>query len=371
MHLKHNVHTSCFILGHLSSCGLAIIITVMTVLFFSLMLLASTVKPIPFHPRCLRKSYDGFETNLYLVHDGKGWQQSELDILERIAIKYTQCDIELLILREDNCTNHKEHQLVKHKFIRPKRQTKEVGKHKHKLPHNKTNRILDLEINIGAKSLLKAFLERRRRLNSTISTTSTTPTSIPHLPNIHDVLNKFPTIIVKNTTKTNFFATTPLYNTWKNLNKETLNFAARILKLWENGGISFELPSSGNNTNITIYHKESLIPKNFTAVTIGTTITTKMLDKNATNEETKLIRSMIDIGYTSFRNLPEGLVTVDEEGIHMESKTICHAFFGEALVQLKHANNITTVPEIIKNTLKSFCVRGAVDSEYCNSINPK
>ncbi|GJQ71882.1 hypothetical protein Trydic_g2995 [Trypoxylus dichotomus] len=360
--------------GHLSSCGLAMVVVVLTVLFFFLMLLASAVKPPinSFHPRCFRRSYDDIDTNLFLVHDDSVWQRDELDTLERIAMKYRQCDIELLILRKENSTCLKEriNRKPKRQLVRPKRQTREMRKFVH--PQNRSGEKINLNINVGARNLLKAFLERRRHLNITSSQVINSTTSIPYLPNVNDVLAKFPGITVKNMTETDFFSATPLYNIWKNLNKETLNFAARVLKLWENGGITFEIPHTEGNDSTTGDYQYETLEENSTTFSTSTVGTTKIIQRNISSKKpNKILKNMIDIGYTSFRNLPEGLVTVDEEGIHMETKTTCHAFFGEALVQLKSANNITTVPELIKNTLKTFCVRGAVDSEYCSSINSK
>lgn len=363
-----------FILGHLSSCGLAIVVVIMTIFFFFLMLLASTIKPVTntLHPKCLRRSYTDLETNLFLIHDDSVWQQNELDILENILVKYTQCDIELVILRTENSTFHEKRSVAKYK-LKPSRIKRKTNQHlKPTVLKNKDEEKIDLNINVGAKKLLKAFLERRRHLNTTLHDTLSSTTNIPHLPNIGDIVIKFPRVTVKNMTESEFFDDTPLYNVWRKLNKKTLTFAARILRLWENGGISFEIPQIKNSENVTNYYNYESVQTNFsTNVTIANVSTKILWEDISSAEENKLLLNMINIGYTSFYNLPEGLVTVDEEGIHMETKTTCHAFFGEALIQLKHSDNISTVPEIIRNTLKTFCLRGAVDAEYCNSVKSK
>lgn len=336
------------------------------------MLIASSIKPVTnnLHPRCIRRGYDSFETNLFLVHDDSSWQQNELDVLENILLKYQQCGIELLILRKENSTYEDKSKHVKYGFhpLRPKRQTK--GRRR-STPRNKTEPKLDLNINIGAKKLLQAFLERRRHLNvSAVSTLSSSTASVPHLPTINDIIIKFPRMVVTNISESKFFEDSPLYSVWRNFNKDTLIFAARVLKLWENGGISFAIPCPKKNDNVTEFYKyehvQNISTSTATSVEINTTVSKEITPKEDVYAN-NLLKNMIEIGYSSFHNLPEGLVTVDEEGIHMETKTTCHAFFGEALVQLKHADNATTIAKIIKSTLRTFCLRGAVDSEYCNS----
>ncbi|XP_071054177.1 uncharacterized protein [Onthophagus taurus] len=355
--------------GYISSCGLSMIIFTLTLIFLFLMILACSMKPNEhyLHPRCIKRSFDDDkDIKIYLVHNEDKWEKDQLDILEEILVKFNQCHVELITF--DDCMEYPEIEEKINSKQRPKRHVKDLN------GANSKNE--ELSINVGAKNLLQIFREKTKKYSKIFSsnknintslnpffaqTTQTTSTETPK--SLNTILKTYPQLKLTKTTKKEFFEYSPLYDSWKNMNQHTLNFAARVLKLWDNAGISFKFPDITDNSE-DHKHKNSL---NYYKYNVQDT-TNVPPKESKDKDDFKIIETMVETGYESFKKLPDGLVTVDEEGIHMETKTTCHAFFGEALNQLKRVEENSNIKKIIQDTLKTFCVKGAVDSEYCNSV---
>lgn len=185
----------------------------------------------------------------------------------------------------------------------------------------------DFDINIGSKNLLKMLMKRKYEVNRT--SLQTTTTQEPKITDVKTLKEKYPKMIFKNLTAVTFFQRTPLHRYFYLFPEEMQTFAARVLLLWDYSGLSFDVEGTD-----------------------------------------KKVRDLIEVGLKTFGDLPEGIVTVDDEGLHMETKTTCHAFFGEMIANLKILGRSAKISEVIKRTLKSFCLRGAVDAKYCENMRP-
>ena len=334
-----------FITGYVSSCGLTMVLIAVTTLLIFMMFLATMCTPIENRPRprCRRNPGPATESLLFLVHHENNWKQNQLDALESIAEKYTECAIELTLLNDGNSTlmGNIENSLKENRSWPSTKSKRYIATAVTKKLPTTMKKYSNMDINIGAKKLLQNFLFGRKHLAVPNKTQELTQTLAFNPPTIHNLLKRFPGIIVKNMSTKDFFAKSPLFATWQHLNNKTALFAVRVLKLWEFGGISFELPGDFNDSS-------SL---NFSSL-----------------DEDRIVKNLINVGYSSYKTLPEGLVTVDERGLHMETKTTCHAFFGETLATLRSSNATATVYDVIKKTLKVFCAKGAVDWSYCKGI---
>lgn len=178
-------------------------------------------------------------------------------------------------------------------------------------------------------------------------TTTTTAT-------LDDIRQKHPKIFVERLSYEDAFRNSPLYNTWRNLNDHMRLFAIRVLDLWQYAGLSFELPDDHDDR-----YKYETDSNNSTPGVVE-------IDTEAPGNAEKLGK-FIQMGFSSYSKLPEGVVTVDDEGLHMETKTSCHAFFGEVLMALRKANRSDNPTDILKKTLAVFCMKRAVDPKYCRA----
>ncbi|KAF2898188.1 hypothetical protein ILUMI_07992 [Ignelater luminosus] len=366
-------------------------------------------------------------TLIHLVHGPTPWMQSQLDALEEIAQNYPGFHIELIVVQnevnyvntEDKSANkeptqpgysdgqhnkHKPTETTKHvqenntspttleshtksenpiKVTHPEelKRVKRIKRHsKHKQNANRKKKYypwekIQLNINIGTRKLLKMFLnhkvfedpfgEGRRHKKGAFQSQTQLSTNLPLVHGIQDLIKMHSNIHMKNSTYEEIFKHSPLHFSWQNLNQITRLFAVRVLQMWNFAGITFDLPEF-------LKTPESLktIPINNTKAPINdksNTTNTSSVQKSFAENEGKYKRLII-VGLPSFEQLPEGLVTVDDNGLHMETKTICHAFFGEILINFKGATLETMPADIIKRTLKTFCKRGAVDTDYCKNI---
>lgn len=185
-----------------------------------------------------------------------------------------------------------------------------------------------MDINIGSKIMLLMLKNRKKRFS-----TKKMNATESHLQeaDISKLLERHPKIILNRLTYQDVFTNTPLGDVWPYLKQPNRVFATRALLLWQFGGSSFALPETSD-----------------------------------TNRKQRIQR-LISSGDESFRSLPNGVVTIDDEGLHMQTKTACHAFFGEIIAKLRAAKG-DSVEDIIRGALGVFCKRGAVDSGYCASI---
>ncbi|KAJ8976581.1 hypothetical protein NQ317_010745 [Molorchus minor] len=107
----------------------------------------------------------------------------------------------------------------------------------------------------------------------------------------------------KNTTYNEIFFVSPLYAYWPYFNEDLKIFAVRTLQLWQYGGISFDLKPALKAHN----------PKNNTSKDVDSILNKKLLNFIITEKN-------------NYEKLPTGVVTADDEALHMESKIPCHAF---------------------------------------------
>lgn len=366
-------------------------------------------------------------TLIHLVHGPTPWMQSQLDALEEIAQNYPSFHIELIVIQNeinfisnDDKSVSKEHEQPgyfqgPHNEDKPSETTKQIQENntspstletyaksgnstnvthpeelkrvkrikrhsKHKQNTNRKKRFypwekIQLNINIGTRKLLKMFLNRKvfeqpfvkghRQKKEASHSRTQISTTLPLVHSIQDLIKMYSNIHMKNSTYEEIFKHSPLHFTWHNLNQITRLFAVRVLQMWNFAGITFDLPEFPKTPE-----SMKAIPIDNTKVSVNNksnTTNTSSVQKSFTENEGKY-KKLIIVGLPSFEQLPEGLVTVDDNGLHMETKTICHAFFGEILINFKGSTLETMPADIIKKTLKTFCKRGAVDSDYCKNI---
>ncbi|KAB0793302.1 hypothetical protein PPYR_12922 [Photinus pyralis] len=282
---------------------------------------------------------------IHLVHGPNRWTPAQLEALDQIAKNSQQFQIELILIRPeiDPPSNIVKRDVMKARNVTyPKHEStsspralvkkvisstaREVVNPKLKV-YEKPRKALEPSFNMAKKNLL-AMLGMKKRSKKTTSK----PVVLQRKARtLEDIIDAYPNILVITTTFEKVFSHTPLYFTWQNTNLETRLFAIRVLQLWNFAGISLTLPSDLHSP-----------PKAGNTVTI----TRKAL----------------------LEDLPSGLVTVDDEGSHMQTKSTCHAFFGELLMVLAKATPATKPADVIRKTLHKFCLKGAVDGNYCDTI---
>lgn len=141
---------------------------------------------------------------------------------------------------------------------------------------------------------------------------------------------------VKVTNCSTYFNNTPLSMCWGNYNQSVLNFAARTVRLWQDGGVSFDL----QNTN----------PRNSASSTV-------QVDSQGVHPIENLTLE-----------IPDGGALIDFKGYVMGTKMPCHSVF-EQLVWKLRTNCFkagVSVEKIIRESLGGFCKKGMVQSEVCD-----
>lgn len=199
---------------------------------------------------------------------------------------------------------------------------------------------------MGTKRLLEILLHQK--LNKTNNISNRT---VEKSLKFEDILDKYPKIALKTTTMEKMFNNTPLKMNYKLFDNDLQLFSVRVLQLWQYGGLSFDLYSTKmQNYKKIIINSEDLSNK-----------TTKMDPKEN-------IRNYLKHERFIYENLQENVLTADDYGFHMESKTPCHAFFGEILMQLRVLQTNVSVKEILRRSLKSFCKYSIPDRRLCNRM---
>lgn len=272
------------------------------------------------------------KTKIFLAHSNDPFNQNELDSIEEMIKYYPSCEIQITIYYNDEFYNKTTENTTIATILREKRSvTTESQINPDKITHKNTS----------TGYLLDFFIQQNRRRKNKRKIIVEKITTKPKLQTLNDLLSKYNNIICHNLSMEYIFENSPLYMVYKKFTPQLTTFAIRTLQLWDYGGISFALPET-YDVSISLH--------------------------NADDDESIKILKLIELGYNSYKKLADGLVTIDDEGLHMETKTTCHSFFGEMIQFLRHSVEGTTIQQIIKLTLKSFCNRGAVDSDYCNNL---
>lgn len=262
---------------------------------------------------------------VHFVHGSDAWSKIQIDVLESVLQKYDARNVHLVVVGYNKSIEEDTPLSISASTAYPT--VKRI--------------VLKKRENVGKKiKILKVFEVKRepRRKRRSLSKPTQQKT-------LRDILRLYPDIVLETLNYTEAFYNSPLINTWQNLNEKTRLFAIRTIYLWQYGGLSFDLLEENY--------------KDFSRYKYNT---------NQEANETSSIESVVALGLTAFRKLPKGVVTIDDKGWHMESKTSCHAFFGDMLMNLRRATTDVAPEEIIKRTLKVFCKKGGIDSGYCSSV---
>ncbi|XP_066153136.1 uncharacterized protein [Euwallacea fornicatus] len=376
---------------HISPCWtttllVSLIFFMMALLIFSSMVPSSSIRV----PRC---SYSNLEPlgnrTIHLVHSSGNWNKEQLSALERIKREYKGFAVRLVLLQSNSNKNTNtspsnypevERRLMPTSLVTQapenktaKKISKEVGKSVLvRRKRHRTDQMSSFGIGFGVKSLLDMFLgnkadigkrssnEINELLNPTEHVTFTTQS--PRPKTLDEVLGDIPDLIIRNATPREIFSKSPLHHYWGKFTPELLIFAARILGLWKYGGISFKI--DGGNAG----REENDLKKFFVAP--GNTL--QALESSPSGltlppHEDKLMDFILK-GKKSFEGLPNEVVTADDQGFHIFTKSPCHVFFGEILVNLKRSKGDETPKQIIQKSLKVFCRHAAVGNNYCRHL---
>lgn len=382
------------ILDHVTSCWVTSIFCGLTLFILTMLLLAATSQHRihTLKPRCIGSHiYNDHRmdnTTIHLIHHAADtWSSSELNTLDDIAQNYPQCKIHLVIINNerersnfihklptvtaksvtDSSSNATTSKLLVDKSVQNKRKKRSKRSKKTQRKKRKMDKVvtqpedLELNINVGPQNLFNLLLNRKRfeHLNSTtpIATETSLITSPNPMSNIDELLEKYPQIFTEHVTYNEVFRNSPLFFSWRRLNKRSRLFAIRVLYLWQYAGISFDLP----------HHHEQNLTNNAYKTINATSERVEISISNHQSPEVELA-NLVALGYADFKKLPEGVVSIDEEGLHMETKTSCHAFFGELLMELRKSNEKGSPASMIKKTIVVFCKKRAVDPRYCANI---
>lgn len=324
-------------------------------------------------PRCIPKDEISNDT-IHLVHTShaENWQPFEVNLFERIAENYPKYKIHLILIQE-NARKSKfrlgRHILEKVEHLNLSRTTEKASsilteeKETTKTEVKRKKRKIDdfrLSINMSAKRLLDILLHGKSPIaNDTgkvevVRTSRSAEQTTERIKTLDDLLKIHPNIILDNTTYSHIFYMSPLYAYWPFLNADLRVFAVRVLQLWQYGGISFDLsPTINQLENVTT--SNDLVNKTNDEKEIDAIFNRKLLNFIITEKK-------------NYEKLPTGVVTADDEALHMESKIPCHAFFGEILMNLRRAQDNTTVKDILQESLKVFCKHSAANKKYCDTI---
>ncbi|GLV34949.1 hypothetical protein CBL_09429 [Carabus blaptoides fortunei] len=101
--------------GQLAGCWTTTVMFGLIIIFMSLLILLSTLKPMyHVHPRCLRDAANFYaDKRIHLVKNGREWNQEQLDILKLIADTYPDYVIHNIILETSMHKYLEKHEIVK------------------------------------------------------------------------------------------------------------------------------------------------------------------------------------------------------------------------------------------------------------------
>ncbi|KAK5641429.1 hypothetical protein RI129_009976 [Pyrocoelia pectoralis] len=363
--------------GQVASCWVTAMLIGLSIILVSIVMITFAIHPgiQNLTAKCKRSHAEikNDSSIVHLVHGPNRWTKIQLNTLEQIAQSNPQQQIQLILIHneigslpniaerdvthilqiDNNLTYPKKNDLKRDVTTSTSQTPVTQPSTKKIIPSPRHETVTPklkiygsprkaFEFSIGAKKMFQMFIKQKRSQKTTIKP-EVTNTKAYQIRTLWDIVKIYSNIKVINTSFEEVFKNTPLYYTWQNTNMETRLFAIRILQLWNFAGISFSLASNE--------FRYLNVPENNSTVL-------KSLKPN----------SVTTIGVTGLRDLPAGLVTVDDEGLRMETKTTCHAFFGEILIGLTKATPVTKPSDLIRETLQLFCSKAAVDAKYCDEI---
>ncbi|KAK9888271.1 hypothetical protein WA026_000534 [Henosepilachna vigintioctopunctata] len=363
--------------GYLSSCWFSSMVSILA-LGSMFILLVTALSTYRFHriPRCIVGDNPLLDNStIHLVHGPEVWNQHQLDMIEKIIQVFPNHRIHLILIKRQLSSDlfneigtSKIEDLTSMQIstvnTSPSRKLLALPED----PVEKTNGIFgkeDAATDANDSLFGWPFFDPRDFINSFLKKSVRRPVRNRHttvrplkITNIAALLLKYPSIFVEILTFEEAFQKSPLYLTWHNLNDETKIFALRTLQLWQYGGLSFDLIQTKNMSEAYSMTTENIVisTENYKSIEINSTETkdTQQETHEKDAERHNYVDSLLYLGYSNFRMIPGGIVTLAENGCHMETKSACHSFFGEILSNLKSATMYTSPEDTIKEALKYF-----------------
>ncbi|XP_044759325.1 uncharacterized protein LOC123317039 [Coccinella septempunctata] len=365
--------------GYLSTCWVSSLVFILAILsmFVLLMTALSTYK---FHriPRCIAGENPMLDNStIHLVHGTDPWNQQQLDMVEKVIQVFPNHRIHLMLIKRQTYSNVFEEVPISIPTDKPSTPspTAQTASSRKLLrlfddPIEKTNSGLfgkdDMAGDLNSEPLLgwpffdprdfiNTFLKRSMR-KPILKSRSTTVKPFK-VTSIAALLLRYPAIFVETLTFEEAFEKSPLFLTWHHLNDETKIFAIRVLQLWQYGGLSFDLVRTKNMSEAYSPTTENILVTTDNGAIENSTLSkevNKDIQDKENDESNTYVDSLLYLGYSNFQMIPGGIVTLAENGCHMETKSACHSFFGEILFNLKYASRLTTPEDIIKGALKYF-----------------
>lgn len=323
---KHVFEVNILFADNLTPCWLLSLLCGLFLLLITLLALSAATRNNVLYEhehqlsrRCIgSRLYDYKKINnetVHLVHDSDAWTKKQFAVVEGVLQNYEPRKVHLVVFG--------------------------LNKSFEITTTTATESTINTTAAVKKRSLKKAVVKKVKIKKEPRRKRRSLPKAKSPQKTIYDVLRAYPDVVLETLNYTEAFKNSPLYNTWQNLNEKTRLFAVRAIYLWQYGGISFDLLDE-NYENLSRY-------------------------KYTANNKTS-VENVIVLGLTAFKTLPKGIVTIDDKGWHMESRTSCHAFFGDMLMNLRKSHRDVTPEDIIKKTLDVFCRKGAIDSGYCSTV---
>ncbi|KAH1016028.1 uncharacterized protein LOC109537850 isoform X2 [Dendroctonus ponderosae] len=361
-------------------------------------------------PRCTHSNPEELSNKtIHLVHQSSDWSQEQVNFLEKIKSEYQGYDVHLVLVRQPSIKGkdlkkHSHHiEKVRnrnlsvpvnrtfnsiagiHSVLLGMKRAKRSKKNARALRRKKRGHedSSSMGLGLGVKYLLDILL--RSKIESTnviMKKRSNDSKPLPDMFNLtdlfsiitpkprpktlEDIIDDFPGLTVKNATAEEIFFKSPLQHSWAKFNSDLLLFAVRAMYLWQYGGLSFKVDGNGGDgAEWENVEKFSVAP----VVTLQNLDHTsiQMVPHEVSTRNDKLHKFIL-AGRTTFENMPQEVVTADDEGLHIFTKSPCHAFFGEVLGYLRRARGDETPKMIIRKSLKVFCKYAAVGNNYCRNL---
>ncbi|XP_028134140.1 uncharacterized protein LOC114329294 isoform X2 [Diabrotica virgifera virgifera] len=200
----------------------------------------------------------------------------------------------------------------------------------------KQSNILQRMKDIKDTQLLLNMLMRGMFMDiKTTESTTAQSTTDKAIKNVEDLGGIYPKISYENISYNETFFGTPLQTSYKYINEKLQIFAVRVLQIWQYGGLSFDLQNADKADLKHLISKESTHHHDF-----------EITEKDS-------------------RNVWVNTVSVDDQAFHLESKIPCHVFFEQILMILRGADQFTTVQDVMKKAIRSFCLHYPVNRENC------
>ncbi|XP_057658043.1 uncharacterized protein LOC130894980 isoform X1 [Diorhabda carinulata] len=317
--------------NYISSCWIATALSAL-IFFMMILLVLSTITAASLRvPRCAASPRtDNTTIHLVHVHDSFHPDNRSVKFIREIMGLYPDYDMRLLEIYDKKRHDYNLESMSTEMNIEENssiiENTSASG-----VSTSKRQKILKRRKEIeDAQMLLNMLLHARLvDINEPVKTTPKSMSSTKKsVETIEKLIDDYPKITYKNTTYPEAFSDSPLYPHYLIMDDKLKVFAIRVLQIWQYGGISFDI----ENPNLDLHERHFVIP-----------------EKVANGDEF------------------EETVVVDEKASRLESKVACHAFFGQILMILRKADKHTTVNEIMRRTIKSFCKNYAAGLENCKN----